>query len=130
MITRRLLERVKGETVRAEWRNKDRYGRPPATLHPGDTNINTSMVRNGYAWRYRYARKTGVIAIAEKHAKKHGPGMWKASPLTPPWVREGKRTAPDSREPRPLVPPHSSRAPENPPGPVLTSPKPPQRTGP
>jgi micrococcal nuclease len=77
--------------VRVEWRRADRYGRLLGTVWIDGVNINEFLVRSGHAWRYRYARKTGAIADAERFARENRLGLWRAGGVVEPWVHRAKR---------------------------------------
>ena len=77
---------VCGRRVRVEWGRADRYGRLLGTLWVGGENINERLVRAGHAWRYRYAKKTGLIAVAEKQAREHRLGLWSSNSATEPFA--------------------------------------------
>ena len=80
-----LVSLITNRTITIHSHGRDRYGRTLATLFAGDININLAMVRAGYAWRYRYARKTGPIAEAEAQARAEGRGIWATDGAVAPW---------------------------------------------
>jgi endonuclease YncB( thermonuclease family) len=47
--------------------------------------FNLAMVQAGHAWRYRYARKTGAVAEAERSARREGVGLWAVAGVRAPW---------------------------------------------
>ncbi len=67
-----LSDMADGKGVVVTYTRRDRYGRILGTVWVAGVNVNERLVRSGYAWRYRYARKTGVIAEAERFAGKTG----------------------------------------------------------
>ena len=90
-----LISLTTNRTITIHSHGRDRYGRTLATLFAGDININLAMVRAGYAWRYRYARKTGPIAEAEALARAEGRGLWARDGAVAPWVfRKGEGRLP------------------------------------
>ena len=90
-----LVSLITSRTITIHSHGRDRYGRTLATLFAGDCNINLAMVRAGYAWRYRYARKSGPIADAEALARAEGRGLWATDGAVAPWVfRKGEGRLP------------------------------------
>ena len=81
-----LVGLVAGKEVRIDSRKCDRYGRLLATLRIAGLNVNELLVRTGHAWRYRYARKTGIIAKAETHARDNRLGLWHGESAVAPWI--------------------------------------------
>lgn len=72
----------------------DRYGRVIGTLFIGQTNINASMVQQGYAWCYRqYLSKNNQWCLPlEEAAKSTQRGLWADQAPVAPWVwRQAKR---------------------------------------
>ena len=69
-------------------KNKDRYGRYLATCFLNKTNINSWMVRSGYAIAYRgYSKK---YIFDEEYAKKNNLGLWKGSFIEPEKWRKSR----------------------------------------
>ncbi|MBT7068222.1 MAG: thermonuclease family protein [Verrucomicrobia bacterium] len=69
---------IAGKRITVTYTRRDRYGRILGTVWAGGVNINEYLVRTGHAWRYRYARKTGLIADAERFARDNRLGLWHA----------------------------------------------------
>lgn len=88
---------IAGKTVRLDYNKRDRYGRILGAIHLGSININLTMVQAGHAWRYRYARKTGVVAQAEEEARSNRLGLWSASSPLAPWLHRRMTLATTSR---------------------------------
>ena len=80
-----LADMTGGKRVTVTYTRKDRYGRILGTLTLKNRNINLTMVQSGHAWRYRYARKTGAIADAERSAMHKRIGLWAAARVKSPW---------------------------------------------
>jgi endonuclease YncB( thermonuclease family) len=81
-----LAGKVHEKTVRVVWHEKDRYGRIVGDIHLGERNINTEMVRDGFAWWYRtYAPKSKTLEEAETDARKAQRGLWHDKNPEPPW---------------------------------------------
>lgn len=80
-------EQCFGKNVTVEDKGKDRYGRTIGVVQlPGGTNLNLSIVRNGYAWWYRdYAAKEKEYQAAETEAREAKRGLWADKNPVPPW---------------------------------------------
>jgi endonuclease YncB( thermonuclease family) len=77
-----LAEMVRGQEVRCEGDERDRYGRLIAVCYVGPFNINERMVADGWALAYRQYSKDYVRA--EEFAKARKEGMWRTE-FVPPW---------------------------------------------
>lgn len=77
-----------GQDVKIKIRDKDKYGRIIAEVYLKDgTFVNEEMVKNGYAWWYRYhAPNSKILEKAEKIARKNNFGLWKEKNQEPPWL--------------------------------------------
>lgn len=71
---------IDGKTVRFKSVGTDDFNRTIATCYVGDTNINATMVRLGYAWAFR-KYSTNYIED-EEFAKKQNKGIWQAKTET------------------------------------------------
>lgn len=80
-----LVALVFGKGVTVTVVDKDRYGRWVGKVRPGDTDVNTNMVRDGYAWRYVTYDKAGDYSAAEAEARKAKRGLWADKDPLPPW---------------------------------------------
>ncbi len=91
--TRALADRVAGEGVGVDVKDTDRYGRTVGVVYLGGDNINTALVKAGYAWWYRkYAPFSDELRVAEAEARKAGRGLWADPNPVPPWDwRRGSR---------------------------------------
>jgi len=53
---------------------------------PDDTNVNHSLVKDGWCWWYRkYAPGDTVLEGLEKEAREAKKGLWVDSQPVPPW---------------------------------------------
>jgi endonuclease YncB( thermonuclease family) len=77
-----LEAQVRGQQVRCEGDERDRYGRLIAVCYVGPFNINERMVADGWALAYRQYSKDYVRA--ENFAKARKEGMWRTE-FVPPW---------------------------------------------
>src|SRR5262245_51793332 len=48
-----LADKVFSQTVRVDWKQRDRYGRIVGRIYLGDRDISMEMVRDGGAWHYQ-----------------------------------------------------------------------------
>ena len=94
----RLTELVDGRTIEAQCSKRDRYRRWLCKLVLNSDDINLSLVKDGFAWWYRYYRKDQTLEdqqsyrIAEAIAKANELGLWEDSSPIPPWdFRRQKR---------------------------------------
>jgi|SRR5215467_6919665 len=72
----------------------DKYGRTIAdVLLPNGTNVNHTLVRQGWCWWDRkYAPGNVVLEELERRARGAELGLWADSELIPPWVyRKARR---------------------------------------
>ena len=77
--------------VEVDW---DRYGRLVGTVFISDTDINSELVRTGYAWVYRKYSKDPQLLELESIAREVSLGLWSQSNPIAPWEwRKGKRGA-------------------------------------
>ncbi|NQV82603.1 MAG: thermonuclease family protein [Rhodospirillales bacterium] len=87
--TAALAELIGTSTVRCEAKDQDRYGRVVAVCFVGQTNLNASLVSQGWALAYR--RYSMDFISQEAEAKNNKRGLW-AGVFTAPWDwRKGKR---------------------------------------
>jgi micrococcal nuclease len=71
----------------------DAYGRSVALLKTGALQVNTEMVRLGFAWAYtRYRRNAGLVG-AQDEARRTQRGLWAGAAPTPPWVWRREQSA-------------------------------------
>lgn len=69
----------------------DRYNRAIGTVYLDNVNINKLMVKNGFAWAYRYFIKDHEYISLENYAKEHKLGLWKAPNPVEPYLFRKKR---------------------------------------
>jgi len=83
---------VFGNTVRVDFKKRDQYGRILGEVYFNATNINLQMVKDGYAWHYKFFDKTPEYAEAEKVAREKRLGLWvDPDPVEPYQFRKQKR---------------------------------------
>lgn len=65
----------------------DKYGRTIAdVLLSDDTNVNQTLVKDGWCWWYRkYAPGDTVLEALENEAREAGKGLWADPDPVPPW---------------------------------------------
>jgi endonuclease YncB( thermonuclease family) len=88
-----LADKIFGETVRVDWKKRDRYGRIIGRVYLGDRDISLEMVKDGWAWHYKQYSKEAALADAEKEARKAGRGLWADKNPAPPWEWRQERKA-------------------------------------
>ncbi|HYH68856.1 MAG TPA: thermonuclease family protein [Urbifossiella sp.] len=71
--------------------DEDRYGRQVGKVMQGGTDVNTALVRAGYAWRYATYDKKGEYTAAQDEAKVARRGLWADPGPTPPWEFRRKK---------------------------------------
>ena len=81
----RMSEKVGGEEVVVQWKEKDRYGRILGEVMVGKRHINLEMVQDGMAWHYTTYSKSKDLAKAEDEARKAKKGLWADKEPVPPW---------------------------------------------
>ena len=94
----RLTELVDGRTIEAQCSKKDRYRRWLCKLELDSKDVNLNLVKDGFAWWYRYYRKDQTsedqqtYQAAEATAKKNKLGLWGDFDPVAPWdFRRQKR---------------------------------------
>lgn len=86
-----LASRIFKQEVEVELRSKDRYGRYLGVIYKGGTDINQSMIQDGYAWFYKHYAKEQPkaealrYANAEASAKQLHKGLWADPNPIAPW---------------------------------------------
>ena len=80
-----MSEKVGGEEVVVQWKEKDRYGRILGEVMVGKRHINLEMVQDGMAWHYTTYSKSKELAKAEDEARKAKKGLWADKEPVPPW---------------------------------------------
>jgi micrococcal nuclease len=76
---------VLGATVAVNVYDIDMYGRSIGTVFRDTHNINTELVRAGYAWVYTAFNKDLSLPSLELDAKLKKLGLWAQPSPTPPW---------------------------------------------
>ena len=80
--TEKLKRLIKNEIILCKVENIDRYKRKLATCYKNKLNINSWLVRNGYALAYiKYSKK---YILQEKEAKRDQLGIWQGT-FENPW---------------------------------------------
>ena len=94
--TRALSRQIEGRSVACEERDRDRYGRVVAVCRYGGQDVNTRLVRDGWAIAYR--RYSTAYVDEEASAKAAKRGVWRGE-FVPPWDwRRGDRLKSASRD--------------------------------
>lgn len=76
-----------GRTVTVKPHDTDRYKRVVAEVFlPDGTNLNHSLVKEGWCWWYRkYAPEDTVLEALEREAREAKRGLWVDPQPVPPW---------------------------------------------
>jgi endonuclease YncB( thermonuclease family) len=77
--------KIAGQTVRIDWKKRDRYGRIAGRVYLGDRDISLEMVHDGMAWHFKRYSKEAALAEAEREARKERRGLWADKEPVPPW---------------------------------------------
>jgi len=90
---------VFGKAVKLQTFGKDKYGRTIADVFlPDGTNVNYTLVKDGWCWWYRkYAPGNVILEELERRARASGLGLWADPAPIPPWVyrKSGRRATPN-----------------------------------
>lgn len=84
--TRSLTALVLNQQVEINTVATDAYGRSVALLQTGALQVNTEMVRLGFAWAYTRFRRNAGLVEAQDEARRAQRGLWADAAPTPPWV--------------------------------------------
>lgn len=79
---------VCGKGVRVEYSETYKYDKDDrilGTVYLQETDINLTMVRNGFAWHYKQYDDTKSYADAEDEARAAKKGLWMVRMPIPPW---------------------------------------------
>ena len=77
MVTNQLKKLINNRIIKCISKNKDRYNRYLSTCYLKKIDINSWLVKNGYAFAYRrYSKK---YILEEQHAKKNKLGLWQGT---------------------------------------------------
>jgi micrococcal nuclease len=84
---------VNGKEVTLQRFGKDKYGRTIADiLLPDGTNVNHTLVKDGWCWWYRkYVSGNVELEKLEKEAREAKKGLWSDTNPTPPWEWRKRR---------------------------------------
>lgn len=80
-----LAKKVIRQQVRAEWFDKDRYGRILADIYLNDRWINREMLEDGLAWHFKRYNNSALLAAAEVKAREAVLGLWSQPNPVEPW---------------------------------------------
>ena len=80
-----LVAMVSGRVLRMVATGHDCYHRVVARLYVGDTDVNATLVRQGYAWVYRRYAHDPTLYAAERDARDARRGLWAQENPVPPW---------------------------------------------
>lgn len=87
--TQALRRRVLQQRVQVRTRGSDDYGRQLAQVAHRGEDVGAWMVRQGYAWSYRFKGRKGPYAALEAQARGERRGLWaKAGALEPRSFRQ------------------------------------------
>jgi endonuclease YncB( thermonuclease family) len=64
----------------------DKYHRQLGNLYCDQQDASRFMLKNGYAWVYKYHTNKSDLSALEADARKNKLGLWQAENPTPPWV--------------------------------------------
>jgi micrococcal nuclease len=85
-----LNQRVEVDTVAT-----DVYGRTIARIRKGAMQVNTELVRLGFAWlSTRSRRREALMMDAQREARAAHRGLWEGVAPTPPWVWRRSQSIP------------------------------------
>ena len=81
MVTNKLNKFINNKTVKCISENKDQYNRNLSICYLKKIDINSWLVKNGYAVAYnKYSKK---YALEEQYAKENKLGLWKGTFIRP-----------------------------------------------
>lgn len=80
-----LGDKVFGQEVKIEWKERDRYKRIVGEVYLGERRICLEMVAEGYAWHFKKYSDDQELARAEKEARDGKKGLWADPSPVPPW---------------------------------------------
>jgi endonuclease YncB( thermonuclease family) len=79
-----LVRRVQGQTVEVTERRRDDYGRALVRLTVRDGDVAAWLVREGFAWSYRWRHSDGPFAMEETVARKERKGIFAVATVEEP----------------------------------------------
>ena len=81
-----VYKRIANKIVKVRVMDTDSYGRKVGKIYYNGKYLNKEIVKNGYAWWYKYyAENDKGLERAEKYAKTNELGLWKSSNPIAPW---------------------------------------------
>lgn len=86
-------EKAKQETVKLCFQKEvslhktgvDRYGRTLGFIFVGDLNVNSELIKTGFAWHYKKYNKDPELAELELKARELKIGLWSHQNPVAPW---------------------------------------------
>lgn len=82
---------TRGNVVNLKIKEKDRYGRYIGYISVQDKDLSTELIRNGYAWVYRFFSTSPLLLELENTARKSKLGLWaEPNPIEPRLYRKSK----------------------------------------
>ncbi len=83
---------VFGKLVNIQKKNIDKYGRIIGYVLYENKNLSLELLKNGYAWHYKYYSKDLKMDKLEKYARANKKGLWiEKAPINPYKWRKGIR---------------------------------------
>lgn len=80
-----------GNIVNLKIKEKDRYGRYIGYISVEEKDLSTELVKNGYAWVYRFFSTSPLLLELEDTARKSKLGLWaEPNPIEPRLYRKSK----------------------------------------
>ena len=76
---------VLGKQIRVVTSGRDRYGRTIGTLYDDEMNVNSEILRTGFAWHYRRFSNDVDLSMLECSARTNSLGLWSGLHCVPPW---------------------------------------------
>lgn len=86
-----LGDKVFGQEVKIEWKERDKYKRIIGEVYLGDRRICLEMVAEGYAWHYKRFSNDADLARGEREARDGRKGLWADPNPVPPWDYRKKK---------------------------------------
>jgi len=81
-----MSDAVFGKTITVRATGKDRYGRTLGWIYIDKRNINSEIIKAGYAWWYKqYAKKYPSLGVDQEKAKAAKRGLWVDQHAMAPW---------------------------------------------
>ncbi len=80
----KLSDLIFKKNVKVVFSEKDQFGRTLGIIYLDGLNINEEMIRTGFVWVYKHAKKKNLRDLQDE-AKKNKFGLWSETNPTPPW---------------------------------------------